>query len=184
MHVEYQITPDDLYAFHWRAYYKSSVLKRSRWRPILVLFAAFTLLAVLPAIGAGGFRPEMIGWFFLVVVFPVSVVLYWIIERSMVKRAIWKLVSKEKPDRGQLGRHTIRLLDDGFHESTAVGESRTYWTGIDRVEQDDAYIFVYTAVSAAHVIPKRAFQGNDAELFYQRVKSHADAALPAPRFGS
>jgi hypothetical protein len=184
VHVEYQITPEDLYAFHWRAFYKSSVLKPPRWKPILVLFCAFGLIAVLPAIGPGGFRPELIGWFFVAVVFPISAILYWIIERSMVKRAIWKIVSREKPDRGQLGRHTIRLLDDGFYESTAVGESRTFWAGIDRVEQDDGYIFVYTAVSAAHVIPKRAFQGNDAELFYQRVKAHAEGAAPRPGFGS
>jgi hypothetical protein len=182
VHVEYQITPDDLYAFHWRAFYKSPVLKRSRWKPVLILFAGFLVFAVLPAIGGGGFDWRVVSWPYLVIVFPITVLLYRAIERSMVKRAIRALVSRERPDRGQLGRHTIRLVDEGFEESTAVGQSRTFWAGIDRIEQDDAYIYVYTAVAAAHVIPKRAFKGHDAQLFFERVKARAGEPA-APRFG-
>jgi hypothetical protein len=183
LHVEYNLTPDDLYAYHWRAFYKSSVLKRSRWKPAAILFAAFALTAVVPAVGPDGIRWGLISWPFLVIVFPISLFLYYVIERSMVRRAIRKLVARERPDRGQIGRHTIRLADDGFLESTAVGESRTFWAGVDRVEQDDAYIFVYTAAAAAHVIPKRAFQGNDADAFFERVKARAEQAVAAPRFG-
>jgi hypothetical protein len=183
VHVEYHLTPDDLYAYHWRAYFKSSVLKRSRWKPAAILFVAFGLTAIVPAIGPNGIRWGLVSWPFLLVAFPIALFLYFVVERSMVKRAIRRLVAREKPDRGQLGRHTIRLLEDGFQEATAVGECRTYWAGIDRVEQDDGYIYVYTAAAAAHVIPKRAFQGNDAESFYQRVIARADAAV-TPRFGS
>jgi hypothetical protein len=183
LHVEYNLTPDDLYAYHWRAFYKASVLKRSRWKPAAILFFAFALTAVVPAVGPTGIRWRLISWPFLAIVFPITVLLYYMIERSMVRRAIRKLVAREKPDRGQLGRHTIRLLDEGFQETTAVGESRTYWAGIDRVEQDDGYIYLYTAAAAAHVIPKRAFQGKDAEVFYERVKDRAEQAVAAPRFG-
>jgi hypothetical protein len=148
LHVEYHLTPDDLYAYHWRAYFKSSVLKRSRWKPAVILFVAFGLTAVVPAIGPNGIRWALVSWPFLLIVFPIALFLYYLVERSMVKRAIRRLVGREKPDRGQLGRHTIRLLDDGFQEATAVGDCRTYWAGIDRVEQDDAYIYIYTAAAA------------------------------------
>ena len=40
--------------------------------------------------------------------------------------------------------------------------------GVDRVEQNPDYIFIYTAPVAAHVIPKRAFRdAQEAERFYQ-----------------
>jgi hypothetical protein len=182
VHVEYHLTPDDLFAYHWRAYFKSSLLRRSPWKQMLILFVAFLLVALAPAAGPAGFQPDLVNWPFLAAFLPAAV-LYRLIERWLVKRAIQRLVAREKPDRGQLGRHRLRLLEDGFLESTAVGESHTFWAGIDRVEQDESYIFIYTAAAAGHVIPKRAFEGNDADLFYQRVKSKAESA-EVHHFGS
>src|SRR6476661_5085284 len=83
-------------------------------------------------------------------------------------RAVRQLLEDEKPGRGQLGRHRIILSENGLTESTAVGESRTSWAGVDRVEQNPDYVFIYTAPAAAHLIPKRAFRNlQEAEAFYQ-----------------
>ena len=86
-------------------------------------------------------------------------------------------MGEEKPDRGLLGRHRLVLSDEGLAESTTVGESRTSWAGVDRVEQNPDYIYIYTSLVGAHVIPKRAFSdGQEAERFYQFSLARKQAA--------
>jgi hypothetical protein len=87
------------------------------------------------------------------------------------------LLKEEKPGKGQLGKHRIVLSANGLAESTAVGESRTSWAGVDRVEQDPHYIFIYTSPAAAHVVPKRAFKDlRAAEDFYHLTRAGKEAA--------
>jgi len=114
---------------------------------------------------------------FIAIAFAICVLSQRILERWLMRRVIRKQVADERPQRGQLGRHTLSLSEDGLIERTAVGESRTAWTGVDRVEQDRAYIFIYTSAAAAHVIPKRAFRSaEEAERFYQLSRASKEAA--------
>jgi len=70
------------------------------------------------------------------------------------------------------------LNEAGLVERTVVNESRHSWTGVDRVEHDQKYIYVYTAPHAALIIPKRAFNNlQEAESFYQLAKISKQAAL-------
>jgi hypothetical protein len=182
MDIEYEITAEDLFAFQWRGAYRSPLLRRARLRIYVYLFLALLLLSLLPAIGADGFRFARIDFVFLLVVFPLVALAAWLLDRRQTRRAIRELVKEEKQDRGQLGRHRIGLSGQGVHESTAVGESRSSWAGVDRVEQDPSYIFIYTAPHAAHVIPKRAFDSSaDADRFYEFARLSREEALQASR---
>jgi hypothetical protein len=114
---------------------------------------------------------------FLIIAFPIVAITQSFLERTLMRRAILQLVKQEKPGRGQLGRHRVVLSETGVVESTAVGESRTSWAGVDRIEQDAQYIFIYTAPVAAHVIPRRAFgDAQDAERFYRFSRTSKEAA--------
>ena len=85
-------------------------------------------------------------------------------------------MKQEKPDKGQLGKHRVKLNEAGLVEATAVSESRTSWAGVDRVEQNEKYIFIYTSPAAAHMIPKRAFSSvQGAEGFYQLARVSKEA---------
>jgi hypothetical protein len=177
MEVEYEITPEDLYAFQWRGVYRSPIGRRMRLKVYVYLFLAFLLVSLLPAIGADGFTVSRVSFTFLAVTFPVVALLTWYFERRQTRRVILEILKKEKPDRGQLGRHKVSLNEAGLLEATAVGESRTSWAGVDRVEQDGEYIFIYTAPHAAHIIPKRAFaEAREAESFYQLALASKEAA--------
>ena len=135
------------------------------------------LFAIVPAIGADGFTISRMSFGFIAVTLPVVFLLQWCLERWLVRRAIRQLLEEERPDRGQLGRHRLVLDEAGLSESTAVGASRTAWAGVDRVEQNAEYIFIYTTPHAAHVIPKRAFPDpQQAEEFYQLGRTRKAAA--------
>jgi YcxB-like protein len=177
MEVEYELTPEDLYAFQWRAVFDSPRMKPTRRRVYLYWFLALLIIALVPAIGADGFVISRANFGFLLIAFPIVAAAQWFLERRLMRKAILRLMNDEKPGRGQLGRHRLALTDTGVVESTAVNESRTSWAGVDRVEQNADYIFIYISPAAAHVIPKRAFPDPQAaEAFYQLSKNRNEAA--------
>jgi hypothetical protein len=177
MEVEYELTLDDLYAFQWRAIFASPRGRRATRRVYLLWLLAVLLFAAVPAIGADGFVISRMNFTFLVVAFPIVVLAQWFLERRLMRRAILQLLKEEKPGKGQLGKHRMVVSEDGVIESTAVAESRTSWAGVDRIEQNPDYIFIYTAPVAAHVIPKRAFRDTqEAEAFYQLCRTSKEAA--------
>ena len=170
MEVEYELTPDDLYHFHLRAS-RSSQVKRAKLKVYLSVLLCVVILSVLPAVSADGFDIWQVSLWWILYFFPAVALLTWLFDKRQTRRAILDLVKQEKPGRGQLGAHKISLNEEGLVESTAVGESRTSWAGMDRIEQDQNYIYIYTAPHAAHIIPKRAFNNSqEAESFYQLAR--------------
>ena len=177
MEVEYELTPEDLYAYQWRAVNTSPLGRRAKRKMYLYLLLAVVLLAVVPAIGPGGFDFSQISFGFIVIAFAVVASLTWFLEKRMTRRLIRDFLKEEKPDKGQLGKHRLVLDETGLLETTAVGESRTSWAGVHRVEQNPDYIFIYIAPAAAHVVPRRAFASTTAaDTFYERVKASVEAA--------
>jgi hypothetical protein len=177
MEVEYELTPQDLYAFQWRAVFASSEWRRSARKVYLGWFLAILLFSLLPAIGRDGLVISRMNFTFLIVAFPLVALFQWLVERWMIRRAIRRQLRREKPGKGQVGRHRMVVNGEGLVESTAVGEARTSWAGVDRVEHNSQYIFIYTTPSAVHVVPRRAFpDAHEAEAFYQFVRSSKESA--------
>lgn len=177
MEIEYEITRADLYTFQWRAVFESARGRRARRMAYLGWLLAVLLFAIVPAIGPGGFMLSRVSFTFIVISLLVVFLFQWCLERWLVRRAIGQLLKDERPDRGQLGRHRLVLSEDGLFESTAVGESRTRWAGVDRVEQDRDYIYIYTSPAAAHIVPKRAFPDlEQADAFYRLSQARRQAA--------
>ena len=178
MEVEYELTFDDLYAFQWRAIFASPRGRRATRKVYLLWLLAVLLISIVPAIGADGFAISRVNFTFLVIAFPIVVLAQWYLERRLMRRAILRLLKEEKPGRGLIGKHRMVVSEDGLFERTAVGESRTSWAGVDRIEQNPEYIFIYTSPVAAHVIPKRAFRDmQEAEGFYHLSKIRKEAAV-------
>lgn len=94
-----------------------------------------------------------------------------------MRHFINKMLREEKPERGQIGKHKVVLSDAGLVESTAVNESSTTWQGLDRIEQNTDYLFVYVGPIQAIIIPKRAFKDAAAtEAFVEFIRTKKQAA--------
>lgn len=177
MEVEYELTRDDLYAFQWRGVFVTPRGRRVRRTLYLLWVLAILLFAIVPAIGADGFVVSRISFIFIALALPTVFLFQWCLDRWLIRRTILQLLADEKPGKGHLGRHRIAVGEQGLVESTAVGESRTSWSGVDRVEEDPHYIFIYTSPAAAHVIPKRAFgRPEEADAFYHFSRARKAAA--------
>jgi hypothetical protein len=184
MEVEYELTRDDIYAFQWRANYTSPSARRARLKAYVYVFLALLALWLLPAIISGdGFDISIMSLMLFAVPFLIMVFFGWIFLKWQMRRAILKLVQEEKPDQGQLGSHKISLTETQLVETTHVGQSLTKWAGVDRVEQNDDYIFIYTTPHAAYVVPKRSFDSkNQAESFYQLARVSKEAGRLTAKF--
>ena len=169
MEIEYELTLDDLYAFQWRAAYTSPIARRARLKVHLYLFLTLLLLSSLLASMNGLL---LLNYIFIATSFVILNLMTWWLHRRLTRRAILQLLKEERPNRGQLGRHNLRLSEVGLVETTEVGESRCSWMGVDRVEESDDFVFIYTAPHAAHVVPKRAFgTPHEAETFYDFARA-------------
>ena len=177
MEIEYDLTSDDLFAFQWRAAFDSARARRMRRWTYLIWLIAILLFALLPAIGPHGLDLSRVSVTFIVIAFAIAALFQWVFETSIMRVLIRRMLRDEKPGRGHIGRHHLLLGEDSVVERTAVNESRTSWTGVDRVEQNADYIFLYTTPSSAHVVPKRAFgDARQAEAFYQLAHARKAAA--------
>ena len=103
LQIEYEITPDDLYAFQWRGVFASPRGRRARRNVYLTWLLAVVLFAIVPAIGADGFAISRISFGFILVATPIVFLFQWCLERLVVRRAIRSLLRDERPGRGQLG---------------------------------------------------------------------------------
>jgi tetratricopeptide (TPR) repeat protein len=169
MEVEYEITSEDLFAFQWRAS-RSPLMRRARRKVYMYVLLIVLLFSPL---SYGGFTISRVNFSFafIAIVFPIVALMTWYLVRRQNRRAILELLKEERLEKGLLGRHTLKLDEAGLLESTAVGESRTLWAAVDRVEQNGEYIFIYTQPIAAHIVPKRAFDNAQAaESFYQLAR--------------
>lgn len=183
MEVEYELTRDDLYDFQWRANYTSPSALRKRLKVYLSVFFALLVFSVLPAISGDGFNISNVNFILLAVTFPIMAFFIWWYLRRTLRRAIVELLNEEKPDQGQLGSHKISLTETELVETTHVGQSLTKWAGVDRVEQNDDYIFIYTTPHAAFIVPKRSFDSkHQAESFYQLARVSKEAGRLTAKF--
>ena len=168
MEIEYELTKEDLYAFQWRSAFTSPRARRHVWKPYLFWFISLLVISLMGGIGVDGFTFSLVNFSILLVGFPIVALATWLMTRMAMRRFINQILKEEKPERGQLGKHRVQLQDSGFVESTAVNESSWTWAGIDRIEQDANYIYIYTSPMHAILIPKRAFKDvTAAEAFYE-----------------
>ena len=99
--------------------------------------------------------------------------IYPYIYRKNVIRQARKLF-KEGSNKSLIGRQEMRLSPDGIHYKTVASESNLNWSSIDKVLQNDKYIFMYIGAINALVVPKSAFASSRQQKeFLDYVNSNA-----------
>jgi len=176
MQVEYQLTLEDLVAFNWHYSSTSATARRRYWSNLAwAILAALVVVVLWP--GWGG-RARVL---YLVPFSLVFLLIYPACYRRLVTLNSRKLYS-EGQNKGVIGNHIIVIDAEGIREISAVGESRTSWEGVERIDQSDEYVFLYIGSVMAHVIPKRAFVGDhEATRFYEQAQSYLLGGAPLIR---
>lgn len=174
MQVEYQLTLEDLVAFNWHYSRTSATARRIYWSNLAWMICATLIVVVIwPGWGVWGRVLYFIG-FSLVFLLIYPAYYRWIVTHNSRK------LYSEGQNKGVIGNHIIAIDAEGFTETSDVGESRTTWDGVERIDQSDEYVLLYTSPVMAHIIPKRAFVGDhEATRFYEQAQSYLSGGARA-----
>lgn len=87
-------------------------------------------------------------------------------------------VKKYKHGDGVLGEHLIKFEEDYLVEITDVNQTKQSWKGVDKIEENQNYIFIFISPLNAHIIPKRFFDTEqDASMFFEEAKRLKETAI-------
>jgi YcxB-like protein len=180
MMIEYETTVEDVVNFQ-RYYWSRKIAWASRFGFALALANGLLMGRLL---GGPGFTAR-------------SIVLYvacgglFLLAWALFLYGIAPLIAKKMIQRGKtlgiVGRHIVQLEAGGCRESTDVNEAFQTWRGIDTIEADARYLYIFLPGGAAHIIPRRAFPNTAAsDAFFAAAKglhaanSEAGASTSAP----
>ncbi|HSE31888.1 MAG TPA: YcxB family protein [Pyrinomonadaceae bacterium] len=165
MQIDYDLTAEDAAAFSVYNFRTSPRFKRRlRISQAMGVFATLIIAVVWP------------NWtiidrlIFTVLLFLLFVFGYPLYYRWAIRRNALKTYSAAK-SKSVLGEYTVIIESAGLTEKGSVSESKVAWSGVEKIENDNQYIYIFTSPLQAHVIPKRAFRNNEeSQTFLETAK--------------
>ncbi|WNS77989.1 YcxB family protein [Domibacillus sp. DTU_2020_1001157_1_SI_ALB_TIR_016] len=166
MELKYDLTKEDYLGFQIHVAKQSETVKRALIMQRLmgtVLFLLFTLVVSWVT------EEWLLGLF---ITFAVASVLWVILYPKYfyghIKRNVNKMLDESRND-NMFGLHTLVIDREGFTEKNRAGEKKTNWAGIERVDEDEAYFFLFTIIMEAYIVPKRAFENKDRQKEFKTL---------------
>ncbi|WP_235674879.1 MULTISPECIES: YcxB family protein [Bacillus cereus group] len=156
MQIEYTLTEQDFIAFNLHYARHSKTVKRS------LVFQHYIVASIFFAVPLSVFFIGPPGQVYtgLPVIFLLAGVI-WILFYpkyfyNHIKRNLEKMI-REGSYSNLLGKHNLQITDEGIIETNSGGETKRNWKGIEKIEENEAYIFIYVGSMSANIVPKTAF---------------------------
>ncbi|MFN8387301.1 MAG: YcxB family protein [Anaerolineales bacterium] len=175
MDIEFERTEEDMVEFNLFHINHSPTIKRQ-------LFAAQITMAVLIFIASmyivylqTRYLPVISYVAGAVLSIGVGLIYPYIYKQRTIKQA--RKLFREGSNKSLLGRHEMQLSPDGIRYKTIASESKTNWSSIEKVLQNDKFIFMYIGAINAFVVPKSAFASSEKQKeFLDYVNSNVNQA--------
>lgn len=79
-----------------------------------------------------------------------------------------------------LEKNTVTLSPEGINKAGVTAETKISWSGVERIEESDKYLFIYISAVSALLIPREAFTDESHYVsFRQYLEKYLALALPA-----
>ena len=173
MEIVYEIERKDLVAGQWYLFWHGAASRRTH----SIMFGLFILVATLYSMQNP--RWTLITRLNVFVEVLLSLLIIAGILTFLVNSYVFRKSIPKRRHNGMLGSHKLTLTPKGLWEVTSANESLSYWHGIDRVEENEDYIFIFTTPINTHIIPRKIFKNREeGERFYELAKQyHHDSKL-------
>lgn len=164
--VHYMVRVEDIASLNHHHIRTSKLTRKSRQKFMALIFGTMFLLAGLGTL-AGSPALGIVILLLLTGVFSGAATL----RRSKPSGALvrrMKHLFSEGRNVTIFGQHNMKLLEDHVEIQTEHSVSQIKWTGIEKIEQSDDYIYIYVSSLTAHIIHKRFFASREhAQAFYE-----------------
>lgn len=160
MQITYDFDIEDWVAFQ-RHYIKNApAFRRNRIIAQLLPLTILLFLILFDVIN-GDFKPFTL--IFYVVISALWVFLY---PKRMIKRTIdnARKMIEAGDNSGLLGRQELILGEDAITAINENSEQKTKWSGIKKLEETEAYYFLFESAISAIIIPKKKVVGRLEEV--------------------
>ncbi|MEH7253690.1 YcxB family protein [Neobacillus niacini] len=168
MEIKYNLTEEDYVKFNLfhikNSDSASKSLNMQRYSiPFIYLIVAylFSNLADIPFLYA--FIPFLFVGILWVVFYPKY------FQNRIISQT--KKMIREGKNEGLLGEHTMLLTEEGIVDTNPTGETKVKWSGIIKMKEDQANLYLYNSSVSAYILPKREFKD------LEEVRSYFEAKL-------
>lgn len=174
--VEYEYGVDDYVAYSLHFMRTNPKYRRQRLLSRVVLPVALTVIGILMLLFSQRVSSIALVYFLMVAAYTAYV---WLWYYQVSKRNLVAMVSAGR-NRAMFGHTRIELRPDALWRSSPMSEGWVQWQGIESVERTVEHVFIAIGVSAAYVVPRRAFVNDTAfEAFIARATELWRAAQTA-----
>ena len=158
MEIKYHLTEEDYINFNMFHIKNSKTAMRSLTiqrfiGPIIFIISSY----VFSKIGDVSFLGLFITFLILSILWVLFYPKYFY---NHVIRHVKKMIKEGKND-GLLGEHHMVMTEDGIVDSTANGETKVNWSGIQQAKENDDYFYLYNSSVSAYILPKRELHNLD-----------------------
>ncbi len=174
--VEYDYGVDDYVAYSLHFMRTNPRYRRQRFLSRVAMPIALTAIGLLMLYVSNAESYVPLVYFLMVAAYTAYV---WLWYYQVSKRNLAAMVSAGR-NRALFGRTRIELRPDSLWRSSPMSEGWVRWQGIESVERTADHVFIAIGVSAAYVVPRRAFADGAAfEAFIARATELWRAAQAA-----
>lgn len=166
MEITYELEKEDLIKFRWYFLIVNPPKSSRNQRRFLL---GFIIAIEIHRFFLSGQQYPLVNRIFG---FTLSVIVYLLFLAIMRRLSALYLSRQNIPKSGLICEHTITLTETELIEKTDVNETHHSWEGMDRIEENDDYLFIFIGNKETHIIPKRAFESTyEYRDFYEFVKN-------------
>lgn len=164
---QYSIAIEDIVAFAEFDFGQSHIKKRYLQR--LRILTSISLLIILALVSwiAKSYTYIMLGG-------PASFA-FFLYYPNMIKRFGINSIQRtylEGENKNIFSERTIEILPGKIIVNTKFSESSISWKSIERLLENNEYIYIYTSTTAAFIIPKSAIPADVAQDFMPQAKKY------------
>lgn len=164
MKIVYRVEMQDIVAFNQYNLEDTGTLKSLRLKTIVI---GCVIIAVL-----GGWQYRVTESIDPIITGAIFAIIFstWILKRDfrVSPKKIQKIYGGDT-NKGVLCQHQIELVDDGLIESTSLGEQKTTYSGIEKIDQTDTHGFIFIGTMNAHTIPRDGVIEGDFDEFMKVI---------------
>jgi hypothetical protein len=170
MKIDFTLTKEDYIAYNLHHIQHSPSLKKSL---NIQRYGLALIFLIFPFIIASMTPIPLFLWLLVYgSIFIVWIKFYPKYFVSSTKKRILRLI-EEGNSANLLGERSILVTEEAVEEITPQGESRTTWGSIERIDETDDYIYIYTSPINAYLVPTRAFEETaQKNEFLQLLRNH------------
>jgi hypothetical protein len=90
---------------------------------------------------------------------------------ATTKKRILRMIDEGSND-SLFGPRTMTLSESGVEEISDMGESRSSWRSVEKIDETADHIYIYISAVNAYLVPIRAFADRtQKEAFLERLKN-------------